>query len=109
MTDGLQAVGMPQLLQGRDARLRGGPELLAGRRQARTHRVELRRQLADLVPLPENERAREVSFADATRLLAERLHRTTDEPEAEGEGDPRAQHDHERRRRDDLELGRRMK
>src|SRR5262249_61292123 len=68
--------------------------------------VDLSRRHAALAQLPEINRAREVSFADATRLIAARLHRTADEPEAEGEGDPRAQHDQERRRRDDLELGR---
>ena len=81
LSDGREPFAVAELLQGRDARrgLVGGAMVRLGDPVA--HRVDLRRELAHLVVLEEDERRRKIAGAGAPRLVAEKRERAADQPD----------------------------
>ena len=101
LPDRLQAIGVPQLLERGDAGLGLGGGAAGRLGEAVAHRVDLGRELADLVALRRFEAPGEVAVADAARLVAQQSHRTADEPVAEADRD-RAAYEHDQERRENV-------
>src|SRR2546425_11823943 len=87
LAHGGQTLRVPELLERRhpcrglrcDAAVRLGEPI--------AHGVDLRRELAHLVPLPEDEGAREVTAPGPARLVAQETQRAADEPDLEHAGE----------------------